>query len=184
MARTTISIPDDLKAEMDSLGENVNWSATAATAFRAEIRRQYLRRAQLEGEKMEQAIERLRASKLEFEKLAGERGRAAGVRWAQQFADYADLRKLSSERQHLKFKHDNSQDGDFAFEVWACGLGCPGYDPKSESVALTGYDQDAFSRFVHVVGFENSGAGDLDFNSAEFWQSFCEGALEIYRKIT
>jgi len=34
MARTTISLPDDLKEEMDEYKE-ANWSSLAASAFRA-----------------------------------------------------------------------------------------------------------------------------------------------------
>lgn len=37
MARTTISIPDDLKKRMDQLEERVNWSRVAALAFESVI---------------------------------------------------------------------------------------------------------------------------------------------------
>ena len=37
MARTTISLPDELKARMDSISERVNWSEVAADAFKARL---------------------------------------------------------------------------------------------------------------------------------------------------
>ena len=38
-ARMNISIPDDLKARMDALGESVNWSKIAARAFQDKLDR-------------------------------------------------------------------------------------------------------------------------------------------------
>ena len=58
--RTTISIPRDLKEEMDALGDQVNWSAVAAAAFRAKVFEVQNRRR--ESMSKEDVIKRMRTA--------------------------------------------------------------------------------------------------------------------------
>jgi hypothetical protein len=91
--RTTISIPDDLKAQMDAIGDRVNWSAIAATAFQAKVYEIQARK----GKKMKKAdiIKRLKAAD-EADTEAYDDGKEAGRQWAESEASPKELRKLSS----------------------------------------------------------------------------------------
>jgi hypothetical protein len=92
MARVTIYVPDDLKARMDACGGEVNWSATAQTAFERAIAREVWK---MSDDTMERAMARLRASKAEYEQQEREAGTAEGRKWALDRADYAELDRLS-----------------------------------------------------------------------------------------
>jgi hypothetical protein len=167
VARTTISLSDDLKAEMDALGESINWSATAAEAFRAEIERANVRSNRIKGKKMTLAIDRLKASKKQFEDLARDRGHAEGVAWAQESADFAELKSLS--------------------KVWplteSCetedALGAPGVFLRMISEGRLGDRQD-INDFWTNLGHEG---GDQDQYSHQFWDGFTEGALEVFEQV-
>ena len=169
MARTTISIPDELKAEMDALGESINWSATAAEAFRAEIERSKVRRARTEGKQMSAALKRLATSKAEYEAEARDRGHADGTKWAMGKAEYGQLKNLA---QH-----------------W----------PNTETTAPTGIN-DAFGPagvFQWMIQGDSASRTDIeafwvdlwkeptdpDRGSAEYWDGFVEGALEVFEKL-
>jgi hypothetical protein len=59
MAKLNLYVPDDLKARMDAVSDNVNWSEVARPAFQAAVANYEHRK----GRNMTTAIERLRASK-------------------------------------------------------------------------------------------------------------------------
>jgi uncharacterized protein YukE len=86
MAKINLSIPDELKAQMDALPSR-QWSQVAARAFWNEVKLQTLK-----GENMSEALERLRASKQQ----AADRDRAAGAirgqEWAKSAASWDALR--------------------------------------------------------------------------------------------
>src|SRR5260370_8114024 len=73
--RTTITIPSDLKARMDAIGEEVNWSAVASRAFEARLAEIISKRG---AKKMEDVVTRLRASKNKAQDEAKTRGIEAG----------------------------------------------------------------------------------------------------------
>jgi hypothetical protein len=168
MARTTISIPDDLKAEMDALGNEVNWSATAAEAFRAQIERIKVRRSRNEGKRMSAAIQRLKASKVDYEGEAHERGHEDGVRWAMERAEYAELKRLSEAWPQV----DTTETID--------ALGAPGVFLRMI------LDEDDFGGRQSIEDFwTNLGkdSRDQDAYSFQYWDGFGEGALEVFEKV-
>src|SRR5262249_19619950 len=90
MARISIYVPDDLKSQMDGI-ERINWSEIARPAFEQAV-------ATFEhqkGQTMDTAIERLRASKEAQSQNDFFAGQQDGRVWAQDTADYAELRRLS-----------------------------------------------------------------------------------------
>ncbi|MGH8592347.1 MAG: hypothetical protein ACREX9_21875 [Gammaproteobacteria bacterium] len=91
MARTTISLPNDLKSRMDEVAD-VNWSAMAARSFEQKLGQLA---AQKETKTMQDVISRLRASKLAHEDEAHQDGHAAGEEWAKNCAEYSELRRLT-----------------------------------------------------------------------------------------
>jgi hypothetical protein len=87
--RTTISIPKELKDEMDAAGEQVNWSAVAARAFRSELAR--IAATRKRHMTKEEVVKRLKA-KQEQEMEA--KGKAHGREWAERFAGPSALLRL------------------------------------------------------------------------------------------
>jgi len=167
MARTTISLPDDLKREMDKLGGDANWSALAAETFLAEINRIKTRKAALEGKPMKAAIERLRKSKEDFTKLAHGRGQADGTEWAMESAEYGELKRLADGWQGVESTETND------------AYGAPGVFQRMISEDRKA-DRSDVSAFWTDLGKEDD---DPDAYSAEYWDGFIEGALEVFEKI-
>ena len=94
MARMNISIPDQLKADMDALS-SVNWSALAAEVFGREVRKS----RKVDAMNIEQVVERLRASYEEVELVVEEEGHTAGVSWASETAGASELMWISVDRE-------------------------------------------------------------------------------------
>src|SRR5947208_13665450 len=90
VARINVSVPDSLKERMSAL-DKVNWSEVAQSAFEREISKH-----NVEVSNMEQVIERLRASKTEYETSEHDRGRKDGHAWACRRATYAELNAISN----------------------------------------------------------------------------------------
>jgi hypothetical protein len=91
MARLSIYVTDELKARMDDVGDDVNWSEVVRPAIQSAIAIHQQRRSP----SMTNAVERLRASKQEAEREDSEAGKAAGRHWAQHHASYKELRRVS-----------------------------------------------------------------------------------------
>ena len=165
MSRTTISLPDDLKAEMDKAGGDANWSAVAADAFRSELTRIKARKATLKGNTMQATIQRLKASKEAYAKEGAERGRNAGATWASQNAEYGELKLLDDNWQQVE-----SCETDDAFGAPGVFLGMIGMDVGRQDI----------NEFWSNLGFE---VNDPDQYSAEWWDGFVEGALEVFQEV-
>src|SRR5947207_11274298 len=121
MARTTISLPDDLKAEMDKAAADANWSAIAADAFRSELNQIKARNAARKGKPMQAAIERLKASKQKYEEEATGRGHGAGIKWARDEADYGELKSLALNWQQTDSCETNNALGAPGVFLWLIG---------------------------------------------------------------
>ena len=89
--RTTISLPRDLQRKMQKC-DGVNWSSIAATAFAAEVAK--INCQKQEKPKMDDVIERLRASDRENRNVLFEEGREFGEEWAKTIAEATQLRAL------------------------------------------------------------------------------------------
>ena len=89
MERMNISLPDELKAQMDAVA-GVNWSEIARDAFATALKIHQLREVN-----MEQAqIERLRASKTKNADREKAEGIEAGHDWALNRAEYDELARV------------------------------------------------------------------------------------------
>jgi hypothetical protein len=85
-------VPDDLKARMDEAGQAVNWSVIAQQAFREVILNLAVRR---ETATMDDAVERLRASKQSSVETERESGLEVGEEWATEDATYSELLRIA-----------------------------------------------------------------------------------------
>jgi hypothetical protein len=84
-------VPDDLKARMDEAGQAVNWSVIAQQAFREVI----LMAVRRETATMDDAVERLRASKQSSVETERESGLEVGEEWATEDATYSELLRIA-----------------------------------------------------------------------------------------
>jgi hypothetical protein len=90
MAKLNLYVPDELKKRMDAVS-NVNWSDIARPALLSALATLEQRRSP----DVNTTIERLRASKAESLKRDELEGQTHGREWAEQHADYDELRRLS-----------------------------------------------------------------------------------------
>lgn len=166
MARTTISIPDEIKQQMDEVGDEANWSAIATSAFLAEINKLKARKAALKGKPMNAAIERLRKSKESFLEEAKERGRSEGTSWAMHQAEYAELQRLATDWEQM----ESTETGD--------AFGAPGVFLRI--IAADGHvDRQDIDDFWTNLDAEVP----EDQYSSDFWDGFIEGALEVFDQL-
>jgi hypothetical protein len=119
LARINVSVPDGLRERMAALDKLVNWSEVAQVAFEREVSARTFK-----GGNMTEVIERIRASKAQFEQLQASQGRRHGAEWAQLYADYDELRRIAKLRliEHgeafayqfdLALGNDPREDGSF-----------------------------------------------------------------------
>lgn len=88
--RTTISLPDELKARMDMVAGEVNWSAEAAKCFDRLLGEIAARKP---NKDMSDVIARLKASKIASEDESYKHGHTAGRYWAEHVASYPELER-------------------------------------------------------------------------------------------
>jgi hypothetical protein len=91
MARLNIYVSDELKARMDEVGDDVNWSEVVRPAIHAAVANHEHRRSP----SMNSAIERLRASKQEAVQEDTADGKRDGREWAEATAEYKELSRIS-----------------------------------------------------------------------------------------
>ncbi|HEY5789574.1 MAG TPA: hypothetical protein VIX81_03055 [Gammaproteobacteria bacterium] len=177
MARTTISLPDDLKRRMEAVEERVNWSAVATEAFAAKLHELGRQRRDLQ---LEEVIERLRQTRDREAPSEYRQGYAAGREWAMRHASYAELGRLK--RLYDWWEYEPEYDLDWfidnvgqdtrwsapqyiAFEILAL--------PESERAA------EVAEAFWHAA---LAGAAPPEGRS-DFLEGFVKGAVELYAEV-
>lgn len=93
MPRITVYVPDDLKAQMDEVGDDLNWSAITQRAIRDEIVTHAIKRRPTD---MTNVIERLRASKQRLAQNETASGKECGATWAKTTAEYDELSRIAT----------------------------------------------------------------------------------------
>ncbi len=124
MARMSISMPDQLRVEMDAIG-SVNWSALAVEAFQRVVRKS----RKVDAMNTAQVVERLQASYQEIKSAEQEEGHAAGVEWASTTAEADELMWLeANDELAADYLHEwRFDDGPFKntdqHDFWGCKKG-------------------------------------------------------------
>ena len=171
--RTTISLPDDLKAQMDAVTEPVNWSAEAAKCFQ-QVLGQIAQRKQEKN--MNDVIARLRASKAKTQDDAENAGYRAGAAWAETRAEYAELERLD----------------ELNLNGWFDGIPMAPWSPADNFViAVLGLDPEEMHRedIAEMIEsfWENAGTSREAIENAAFGESFIEGfasgACDVFAKV-
>ena len=155
MARMNIYVSDDLKERMDNAEESANWSQVASRAFEIELGEMAKRK---KVKDMNSVIQRLKASKMEFENVSYREGRKYGIKWAEESADYAEL-KRAYELDTDDAVFVEAEDDDQAINV---------------AILLTDDGDKAVVFWGEIFGEWQAGK---DF---ECYKGFLDGASEIY----
>ena len=167
--RTTISLPDDLKARMDAVTEQVNWSAEAAKCFEKVLGGIAARKSQKD---YSDVIARLRASKMKSEDENYDAGHAAGIFWAENNASYPELKRAVD--------YDTDQIGGQWLAPWR---GCDWI-----AFALLGLDvqellNDELEERSDAFWAPAGGAQSVDSMGNEFLIGFIEGAVQVWNQV-
>jgi len=168
-ARISIYLADDLRRRMDKV-KGVNWSAVAAEAFERKLGELA---AQKQEKKMEDVIQRLRASKLEDDSEIVAQGRHDGHAWAKDGATAAELKRLA--------KYMDRFEAALQGEQFTCG---------SESDAYCGAERFVFEidpnagndRMV-ASDFWEGVTGENEYPDNEYVQAFAEGAMALWSEV-
>ena len=110
----------------------------------------------------EQAGVRPEESRLRCFDQAGERGRQAGAAWAEDSAEYLDLKRLAAIAAHRGF------DGDQA-----------GYRVVSTILGERQLTRREIAAFRETFGLEHD---DADTQNREYWRGFVQSALEAFEE--
>lgn len=169
--RTTISVPADLKARMDAVGEPVNWSAVACQAFALKVAEITARKG---VKTMSDVVARLRASKQQHEDATFRRGVEAGEEWAKGHAEAAQLERLE--------RLNESEHGDLRGVFLASETSA--YGPGEHFYFLI-EPEDTGSRTA-ARDFWSNWVSDDDFvlpSDPDFVRGFAEGALNVWFEV-
>lgn len=171
--RANVSIPAELKDQMDAVSKGVNWSAVAAEAFRRKLLEIDSSR---EAKTMDEVIERLRAAKKLEDSETYQEGHEAGVCWAKSEARPRQLRNLQK-------WHDGLQDSlEGSLELMGDEDAVFGIDTELAGI-IEGNDLDrrGGEEFWEVVLGEG---GPERIAEGSFAHGFVEGALEVWAKVS
>lgn len=166
--RMNISVSDELKARMDRVKEDVNWSALACRAFEAKLGEIAARK---EKKNMQDVIERLKASKIESQGEISAEGRRDGEAWARDHAEYSELREIA------KALRDAEGQPCEAFEV-------------AEENRFTGAQLFVWTIRPHVKGdimeagmFWEAEGFEKGSPDDDYVQAFAEGAMVVWNQV-
>ena len=155
-SRMSISLPADLKAQMEAVTEQVNWSALAAKAFRDKLAKINSRKR---GATEMDDINRVLATEEEGEMEEYQAGFAAGQTWARKDATFKELQRLSRLEDDLK---DSDQ---LANAVWPEEIKRGRAKPTEFWIKTLGED-------------------DVDrAEDPDFLRGFLAGALDFWRQV-
>lgn len=162
--RTTISLPDELKARMDALDMQVNWSAEAAKCFEKLLGAVA---AKKQEKSMNDVIARLKASKIESEDEDSRLLYNAGRQWAESTASYPELRRAAR-------MHEDDERWGGRYDAY----GAPVY------IACEIMDVDA-DRNEGEAFWENAGVKLLDeyYEDDNLIRKFLEGAASVWHEV-
>lgn len=162
--RLNITIPQRLKAQMDQLGEQVNWSSVAAEAFQRKIAE--VQSGRKRSTKKESIVSRLKAAEKNDPK-GFEAGYKAGAKWAEEKALPRHLRKV-----------EKGVDAVFEKEIKE---GSPWTLATNLAHAITGESQ--ISRCTAFLRDAVGEDGQKLMEEEEFARGFIDGAREVWEEV-
>jgi len=111
----------------------------------------------------EQAGVRSGERRLKYLEQAGERGRRAGATWAENSAEYLELKRLATIAVHWGFEGEKA-----------------GYWIVSTILGERHLSRREFAAFLKTCGLEHD---DADAQNREYWCGFAQSALEAFEAV-
>jgi hypothetical protein len=167
-----ISVPGDLKRDMDAVAAAVNWSAVAAEAFRAKLLEL---RATQKGSSMNDVIERMKAAAKLDASESYQDGKAAGTQWAKTQSRPRELKRIE--------KAIDEYRGDVGEWVGIANNGSNRGIAVDLVEAITG---DTSFNHSDVREFWDNLIGepaDRFDEEDDFARGFIEGAMEVWEAV-
>jgi hypothetical protein len=172
-ARTTISVPPELKEQMEAVEISVNWSALACRAFEdklAEIA------AHKEKKDMNDIVARLRASKRQSEDEHYKEGFEAGREWAGDTAEAEDLQRLERWASETRQRYPGWD------RLFTIGDGTD--TPVSYLVVKAAWSEEDIDGYSYENFWEQAlGDNTLAKDDPSFVKGFVEGALALWDEV-
>jgi hypothetical protein len=172
--RVNVSVPKALKARMDRVADQANWSSVATAAFEAKVLEL---ESQQEVESMEDVIARLKAADELDHSQSYQDGREAGRLWARNAAWPKHLRRLEAMQNHPEY------DTEWMLAEWVSPLN-PGIAVclyrRVAGVGEDTYDAAAMRAFWAAV-LGPGGAEKID--DPAFARGFVEEAVEVWEQV-
>lgn len=165
--RVTITVPGDLRKRMQSTAESVNWSAVATKAFEEKLAEVVAKR---ETQSLDDAVQRMRASRLASADGAYADGFERGREFVTQHADWKFCEGLKGAM------------AEWTDARWAQAQQDGGAGAALELV-LKRVDPQRFKAAKAVRGFLVDHVGDHLPSAVQFARGWCEGALSCFRQI-
>jgi len=163
-----VYVSDDLKRRMDK-AKSVTWSHVACEAFERKLGELV---AHKQEKKMEDVIQRLRASKLEGDSEAKQGGREAGREWATHTAEAGELTRLE------RYVKDCREVDPF---IMTEDDGYRGAHVFVHVVVPEAKDDRDLMRETLEILFDTAGQDEPPMD--EFVQGFADGALDVWGEV-
>jgi hypothetical protein len=177
VVRVTISVPREVKAEMDAVAGTTNWSAIATAAFRVRL---LSLASQKEAVSMKDVIARMKAAETQDRNEEYLAGRNAGESWVKEHARPRQLRALSGVLQ------GSEMTGEMAFVAQIGVLGSMNGFPFQLYVVMNSIQDPDKVETKGIEAFWKEVCGDDPSDrrrSAGFAWGFAERAVELWTEI-
>jgi hypothetical protein len=171
-ARTTISMPRQLKEQMEAVTEPVNWSALACRAFEAKLAEIA---AKKEQKSMDDVITRLRASMRRVEDEQYRQGEQCGREWVEDLAEADQLIRLERWKARAGWEWDQLFSSDDQNRAYSMAELCV-FEMWPEDDGDRGCARSFWEEALH--GDDMSAADD-----PQFVKGFIEGALDLWNQV-
>jgi hypothetical protein len=166
--KLTIYVPGALGDRMKKVKTKVNWSEIAQRAFEQKLGEIA---ASKPKPKMQDVIDRLRASKSKVQSGERARGKEAGVEWAKKRAEFDQLKRVAQ------------LAGSRAPDTWAAGLRWDHLGALG-AIATSALGEDEVARWGDVEDFFGNVDVPKDPEALfEFADGFLDGVEEIWEAI-
>lgn len=159
MARMNISIPDDVKSDIDGIS-GINWSAVATEAFRSVVLNHKAKVTDMNA-----VVDRLRACKQRYETEEKQFGEEYGRKWAAETAEFEELTKLDD-------LTEIPQELDDLYDLISPKVG---NHPRANLVRDVGRSEFLESVFVNDDPWSH--------DNPEFCAGFVDGALSVFNEV-
>jgi hypothetical protein len=173
ITRTTISVPKDLKEQMEAENDRVNWSAVAVQAFRQKLLEIEYRRKNRMSKK--DVVNRLKAAQ-EADTEDYDDGKAAGREFAEKQATLKELNGIAKYIELLD-RDPRTTWWDIDAPGWNAPLGAVGgFANAARRKIETWQDAEEFWQGILGDDFER-------IHDADFFHGFGDGAMEVLDEV-